>query len=132
MALPIDPPLRNSWLNTFAKSAHDDMLNKFATYLNNTSINERKISAGTEPSVTFLIAHPGKVAKLVHHLYYDKNGTPLSTGTNDVLALHGHDLVAAPVLIPKESFKALMPDSSYHANVGTVCSMYQHSGRCRS
>ena len=56
-------------------SAHDDMLNKFVTYLNNTSINKRKISAGTEPSVAFLIAHPGKVAKIVHHLYYD-NGTP--------------------------------------------------------
>ena len=87
------------------------MLHRFGTYLNNTSIKERKIAAATEPSVAFLIAHPGKVAKLVHHLHYD-NGTPLSAGTNDVLALHGHDVIAAPVLIPKESFKALMPDST--------------------
>ena len=56
----------------FVTSAHDDMLNKFGTDLNNTSINERKIAAATELSVAFLIAHPGKVAKLVHHLYYDK------------------------------------------------------------
>jgi hypothetical protein len=61
--------------------------------------------------VAFLIAHLGKVAKIVHHLYYD-NCTPLSTGTNDFLALHGQDVVAAPVLIPKESFKALIPDST--------------------
>jgi hypothetical protein len=72
MALPIIPTPRNSWLNTFVTSAHDNMLNKFGTYLNNTSINERKIAAATELSVAFLIAHPGKVAKLVHHLYYDK------------------------------------------------------------
>ena len=113
MALLIDPPLRNScWLNTFVTSTHNDTLNKFATYLNNTSINERKIAAGTKPSVAFLIAHPDKVAKLVHYLYHD-NGTSLSTSTNnDVLALHRHDVVAAPVLIPKESFKALMPDST--------------------
>ena len=35
----------------FVTSAHDDMLNKFAMYLNNTSINKRKISVGIEPSV---------------------------------------------------------------------------------
>jgi hypothetical protein len=110
MALLIDPPLRHSWLNTFVTSAHNNTLKQFATYLNNTSINEQKIAAGTEPFIAFLIAHPpGKVAKLVHHLNYE-NGTPLSTGRNDVLALNGHDVIAAPVLIPKELFKALMPN----------------------
>ena len=112
MALLIDPPLRNSWPNTFVTSAHDDTLNKFAMYLNNAYMNERKIAAGTEPPIVFLItAHPGKVAKLVHHLYHD-NGTPLSIRTNDILALHGHDVIAVPVLISKESFKALIPDST--------------------
>jgi hypothetical protein len=35
----------------------------------------------------------------------------LSASTNKALALHRHHVVAAPVIIPRESFKALMADS---------------------
>ena len=95
MALPNAPALRNSWLNTFVTSTHDATLGSFETYLSNTSVNLRLIVAGTEPSVAFLVAHPGRQVKLVHHRHHD-NGTPLSPG-----ALYGHDILATPVLIPR-------------------------------
>ena len=83
MALPNAPALRNSWLNTFVTSTHDATLGSFETYLSNTSVNLRLIVAGTEPSVAFLVAHPGRQVKLVHHRHHD-NGTPWSPSTNEV------------------------------------------------